>query len=120
MKSSENTTGYLIFLLMGIVLALALMPVSNFIKKLAFGFEIQSMASFPYYHTAKIRTRPGLGDQTLFFEVDGEDVWQSGDAAPGDLEEKIIWDKTGRFVTFELCGKKIFTYDAESKIEIKE
>ena len=106
--------------MLGIILTLELMPVVGFIGGFFGGFEIQSMASFPYYHTAKIRTRPGLGDQTLFFEVDGKDVWVSGDAAPGDLNEKIYWDSTGTIVSFELAGKKTFVFNAESKTEVKE
>ena len=105
---------------LGIILTLLALPVIAFFKELLFGFEIQSMASFPYYHTARLYTNPGFGDQTFTLEVDGRTVWVSGDAAPGDLDEKLIWDKTGQIVTLELAGKKILSYDAGSKTLMNE
>jgi hypothetical protein len=104
----------------GVILALLTLPVVTFFKEFLFGFEIQSMASFPYYHMARLYTNPGLGDQTLTLEVDGKSVWTSGDAAGGDLKERLIWDKTGRLLTLELNGESVIVYDAQKqKIEYK-
>lgn len=106
--------------MLGVILTLLALPIITFFKEFLFGFEIQSMASFPYYHAARLYSRPGLGDQTFTLEVDGKTVWVSGDAAGGDLKEKIIWDETGHIVTLELAGKRVFSYNAKSKTEIKE
>jgi hypothetical protein len=53
------------------------------------GSEIQSKASFPGYHQARLYSRGGFGDQEFTFWVDGRFVWTSHDAAPGNLHEKI-------------------------------
>lgn len=99
---------------LGMVLTLLALPIIKFSKEILFGFEIQSMASFPYHHMARLYTNPGLGDQMLTLEVDGKIVWISGDAAPGDLNEQLTWDESGRFVTLKLSGKTIVTYDAQN------
>lgn len=78
---------YFICVAMGIILTISVTPVWNFVEELAFGFEIKSVESFPYEHMARIRTRPGGGDQTLFFEIDGKDAWRSPDMMPRDLNE---------------------------------
>ncbi|HRH46993.1 MAG TPA: hypothetical protein PKY82_35430 [Pyrinomonadaceae bacterium] len=124
MKTFFKNIAYPVCFLLGVFFSFLITPAFSIAKILAWGIEIQSAESFPMGHTAKIRTRPGFGDQTIFFEVDGRDVWQSGDAAPGDLNEKIVWDKIGRYVTFEFCknefdGKMIFAYDLETKSEVK-
>lgn len=120
MKDIFKKIGYPLCFVLGIVLSFLIAPIFSLVGTFVWGIEVRSAESFPIGHTAKIRTRPGLGDQTLFFEVDGNDVWKSGDAAPGDLNETIIWDKTGRYVTFEISGKTIFIYDVESKTGIEK
>lgn len=118
---TKNIISHLSIFTLGAVLAIAVMPPLKFIGGLAFGFEIRSRTSFPREHMAKIRTRPGFGEQTLFFEVDGKDVWQSGDMPGGDLEEELFWDKDGKIVTMELQNQPFIRYDADSKqlIEIE-
>lgn len=105
---------------LGIVLTLVTMPVFSFVRRFLTGFEILSVSSFPRTHIAILYSRGGPGEQTFFLEVDGTRVYVSGDAAPGNLHEKLIWDEIGKIVTLELEGQKIFIYDAESKSEIKE
>ncbi|NJM53586.1 MAG: hypothetical protein HC846_09465 [Blastocatellia bacterium] len=125
MKDIFKKFAYPLCFILGIVFSFLISPVFNFLGILVWGVEIQSAESFPMGHTAKIRTRPGLGDQTIYFEVDRKLIWQSGDAAPGDLNEKIIWDKIGRYVTFEIGEniydkKSVFVYDLESETLVRE
>lgn len=108
---------------LGIFFAFISLPVVNFFEELAtlgtHKYEVQSMASYPMSHMARLYTQPGLGEQALTFEVDGRIVWSST-AMGGDLSEKIIWDKTGHVVSLELAGRKVFTYNAFWRIEVKE
>lgn len=112
---------FTIFVL-GVIAAFILTPALNFGSELLFGFEICSRASFPFEHMAKVRTRPGFGDQTLFFEVDNKDVWRSGDMPPGDLGEDLSWDVTGKIVTLKLQEQSFIRYDTELKrlVEIED
>jgi len=120
MNNLKKVSGYLGCFVLGIVFTITTTPVISAVGELLFGFEIQSMASFPYYHMAKLYTSPGLGDQTLTLKVDGNHVWTSGDAAGGDLNEKLIWDKTGHILTLELNGENVLIYDAQNqKIKYK-
>ncbi len=105
---------------LGIILTLVTMSVFSFVRRFLTGFEILSVASFPRSHIARLYSRGGPGEQTFFLEVDGKTVYVSGDAAPGNLHEKLLWDETGKIVTLELEGQKLFIYNAESKSEIKE
>ncbi len=106
--------------ILGIIFTVFVTPILSSVKDLLFGYEIQSMASFPYGHMARLYTSPGLGDQTFTLEVDGKNVWSSGDATPGDLDEKLIWDKTGRIVTLQLAGKEVLSYNADSNTKIEK
>lgn len=112
--SSSIITHFASFAL-GIMLVFATSSGLNFFKDLVFGFEVQSLASFPYEHIARVRSRPGMGDQTLFLEVDGQDVWSSGDMPGGDLKEKLSWDAAGKIVSLKIQERSLATYDAESK-----
>lgn len=107
---------HLSFFVLGMIFISASTPVLSFFSDFVFGSEIQSRASFPRYHMARLYSRPGFGDQTFYLEVDGERVYTSGDAAPGNLDEKLYWDAEGKIVVLELAGKKVFSYDTERKI----
>ena len=80
-----------------------------------FGMEIRSESSFPRYHMARVYSAPGLGDQTLIFSVDGKSVYWTGDWEPGNVNEDIVWDETGHVVTFYASGRKVYTYDTNTK-----
>lgn len=80
------------------------------------GNEVQSQASFPRHHMARVYSAWGFGEQSLIFVVDGKRVYRTNDFAPGNVNEKIVWDESGRTVTFSALGSKIFTYDSESRI----
>lgn len=82
------------------------------------GSEIQSKASFPRYHLARLYSRAGFGDQTYTFEVDDRTVLISIESPGGDNKEEIIWDETGHIVALELRGEKAVVYDAMNR-EIK-
>jgi hypothetical protein len=112
---NKNIVSHLVTFALGLSLAFVMMQVLNFVNEIVFGFEIRSRTSFPMTHMAKLRTRPGGGDQTLFLEVDGKDVWRSGDMPPGDLGEELSWDAAGKIVTLELQEQPFIRYDAESK-----
>ncbi len=120
MKETNAFISHLAFLCFGFILCFVFLLVWKVMSFFIWGFEVQSMASFPYYHDARLYTRPGIGDQTFTLQVDGETVWVSGDAAPGDLKEKLMWDEMGRKVTLEFLGKKVVTYDTKSKIAVTE
>jgi hypothetical protein len=119
-KNLKKITKYFGCFILGIVLTIFLTPILSAVKEFLLGFEVQSMASFPYGHMARLYTNPGFGEQHFTLEVDGKNVWSSGDAAGGDLDEKLIWDKTGRIVSLELDGEKVFSYDAEFKKRIEK
>ena len=68
---------------------------------------------------ARIYSAWGFGEQSLIFVVDGKTVYRTGDFAPGNVEEKITWDDSGRTVTFTALGLK-FTYDTETDFGTKE
>ena len=112
---SENKINHFISFALGVSLAFTVLPALDFFKEFTFGFEIHSAASYPYFHNAKIRTRPGFGDQTLFLEVDEVDVWRSGDMSPGDLDEELSWDASGTIVTLKLQNQPFIRYDTESE-----
>ena len=59
------------------------------------------------------------GVYTVALVVDGKTVYRTGDFAPGNVEEKITWDDSGRTVTFTALGLK-FTYDTETDFGTKE
>jgi hypothetical protein len=109
---------HLFFIFVGMVLLYLLSYPLAGLSWFFYGSEIQSKASFPSYHLARIYSRPGPGDQQFTFWVDGRLVWNSSDAAPGNLNEKINWDDTGHLVTLELEGEKVLIYDALNR-EIK-
>ncbi|MGQ0542062.1 MAG: hypothetical protein ACT4O9_09470 [Blastocatellia bacterium] len=69
---------------------------------------------------ARIYSAWGFGEQQLIFIVDGSRVYRTPDFAPGNVDEKILWDESGKVVTFIALGEKIFTYDTESGIGKKE
>jgi hypothetical protein len=119
MEKLKKIAGYFICFVLGIIFTILITPVLAIFKEPLFGYEIQSMASFPYGHMARLYTNPGLGNQNFTLEIDGKNVWNSVDAVGGDLDEKLIWDKTGRIISVELAGKKVFSYDAEFKKRIE-
>ncbi len=80
------------------------------------GNEIHSHASFPGGHMARVYSAWGVGDQQLIFVVDGRRVYRTADFAPGNLDEKISWDASGKIVTFIALEKKIFTFNTETGI----
>jgi len=108
---------------LGVFFTFLTLPVINFFAELFTDgipkYEVQSMASYPVSHMARLYTRPGLGEQDLTFEVDGRVVWFRC-AMGGDLGEKIIWDKTGEIVSLELAGEKVFSYNTFWRSEIKK
>jgi hypothetical protein len=81
-----------------------------------FGIEIHSAASFPLGHTASIYSSPGVGDQQLICVVDGVRVFRTADWEPGNVKEEIMWDESGKVVTFIASGHKFFTYDTETGV----
>ena len=84
------------------------------------GVEIHSESSFPLGHMARIYSRPGLGDQQLIFEVDGDTVFKTGDWEPGNVKEEIEWDESGQVVTFYASGRKVFTFNTETGVGNRE
>lgn len=65
---------------------------------------------------ARVYSAWGVGDQQLIFVVDGRRVYRTADFAPGNLDEKISWDASGKIVTFIALEKKIFTFNTETGI----
>lgn len=114
-KNLTTIARYLACFTLGIVFTFAVMPVLRLFSELLFGTEIQSLASFPPNHMARLYSRPGGGDQTFLLVVDGKTVYFSGDAESGDLNEKLSWDTTGKIVTLEIDGEKVFTYNIEAE-----
>jgi hypothetical protein len=107
------------FLLGGILVYFATEPVSMF-WAMFFGEEIHSEASFPGGHMARIYSAWGFGDQQLVFIVDGKRVYRTPDFEPGNVHEKIVWDPSGKIVTFIASERRIFTYDTETQIGSEE
>ena len=82
------------------------------------GRPVVCQDSFPRYHTACINSRPGLGEQAVTFQIDGETVFHTEDFAGGDLGEDVFWSKDARHVTFRVDGLGDRTFDAESMTEV--
>jgi hypothetical protein len=82
------------------------------------GAPVVCQESFPRYHTACIYSRPGMGDQAVTFQIDGESVFHTEDYAGGDLRERISWDKSARQVTFHVDGLGDRTFDAYWKTDV--
>jgi hypothetical protein len=129
MDRLKKNTNYFGFFVLGVVFTIVVIPVVtpvlSTVKEIFWDFEIpsqevQSMASYPYYHMARLYTKPGLGEQAFTLEVDGRIVWVSGAAAGGDLNEKLIWDETGNIVSLELAGKRVVSYNTILKRLIEE
>ncbi len=81
-----------------------------------YSYLVPIETSYSHHHSAKLYTRPGLGDQNFTLEINGETVWKSGDAMGGDLKAKLIWDKTGHILTMKLLGHETVIYDAKNQI----
>ncbi len=103
----------------GMTVYFATLPVS-YVWGTFFGTEIQSQASFPMGHMAGIYTAPGMGDQQLIFVVDGITVYRTPDFEPGEVHEEILWDDSGKIVTFVASKRRLFTYDTVSRVGTKE
>src|SRR5437773_12292767 len=110
---------YFVCFVGGIVFTICVYFVSWIVIFLSWGFEIQSRASFPGHHMARLYSKPGGGDQTYSLVVDGWRVYRSPDAAPGEQKEKLTWNDTGTIVILEYSGEKAFIYDTEKGAEIK-
>ena len=108
-----------VFILGGMTVYFTTEPVS-LIWGFFVGDEIQSEASFPGGHMARIYSAAGVGDQQLIFVVDGKRVYRTPDFEPGNVHEKIVWDSEGKVVTFIASDRKIFTYDTVTQIGTKE
>ncbi len=109
---------HLICVVLGMVLLYLLSFPLAVLSWFFLGSEIQSKASFPSYHIARLYSKGGLGDQTYTFEVDDRTVLISPDSPGGDNKEEILWDATGHIVTLKFNGKQAVIYDAWNR-EIK-
>lgn len=118
MKNFKSIITHTICIFIGVFLTYTAIVIWSIFSWFIWGFEIQSVLSFPHHHQAKLYSRPGFGDQTFTFWVNNKLIWDSGDAAPGNLQEKIYWDKSGNIVTLELESEKIVVFDA-TNLEIK-
>ncbi len=79
------------------------------------GSEVMSQASFPRGNMARVYSAWGFGEQRLIFKVSGKKVHEISDFAPGNVNEEIVWDSSGKVVMFFALGRKIYTYDTETK-----
>jgi hypothetical protein len=104
---------YILGFVLGVATTYVIWGAGTATKFLLMGDPVVCQDSFPRYHTACIYSRPGLGDQAITFEIDGESVYQAEDFPGGDLRERISWDKNARQVTFHVDGLTDRTFDAE-------
>ena len=111
---------YFLSFLAGILFTVVGYGVFSVLSFLSVGREIQSKSSYPPYHSARLYSRPGPGDQNYSLVVDGNWVYQSPDAPSGDQREEIRWDDSGKVVIFISGGEVMFKYDAANQKEIKE
>jgi hypothetical protein len=112
--------GYAVTLFLGGLSVFLLWYPFEYMWMIFYGMEVRSEASFPRYHMARIYSAPGFGDQHLIFSVDGKWVFRTGDWESGNVEEDIKWDESGHVVTFFASGRKVYTYDTETSMGVKE
>lgn len=108
-----------VFIAGGVAVYFAMFPIS-YVWGTFFSVEIHSEASFPLGHIARIYSAPGIGDQQLICIVDGTRVYRTPDWEPGNVHEEIVWDESGKIVTFIALGRKFFTYNTETRVGKKE
>jgi len=111
---------YFICFITGWIFAYAVSGTKVVLDFLFVGDQIQCQTSFPRYHSACLYSRFGIGEQSLSFQVDGKTVYSVNDFAGGNLKERISWDEQGHKVSLEVLGRKLFLYDANLEIEIKD
>ena len=119
---TKNIITHLISFALGVTLTFDMLPALNFIKQLAFGFEIQSLVSPNRQHKARLLEK-SFGDRNFILEVNGTNVYVSPDLATGNennLQEAVSWDSTGKIIVLRIKGEKAFSYNAETTSEIKE
>lgn len=78
------------------------------------GSEVYSQVSFPRGHMARIYSAWGFGEQQLIFVVDGTRVYRTPDFAPGNVDERIVWDESGTVVSFRALGRTIYAFDTKT------
>ena len=111
---------YISCFLFGIVFVLVMIPVGYISYEICCGMPIQTLNS--QNHSATLRRAFGIADYNLIVEVDGEQVYNSGDIvglSERQLRATLVWDKTGRVIAFERMGKIYFAYDAQERREIR-
>lgn len=120
--NNKQYAKYIGSLIAGMILAIIFSPLINFVgqpfvfvKEYLLGFEIHSKASHPYNHRARLYTNPGFGEQDLTLKVNRETVWQTN-AIGGNLNDELIWDKTGHILTLKIMGEAVFVYDAQNRV----
>jgi hypothetical protein len=116
MKGSRQLHRYAIGFSVGVVATLGLIGVKHVLVFFFVGSPVVCQDSFPRYHTACIYSRFGIGDQAITLEIDSKSVFSSANLPGGDLNERITWDSSGRFVTFHVDGLGAKRYDAEFKV----
>lgn len=73
-------------------------------------------------HTATL-VRIDSIDTNFDVKVDGERVYRSPDFVPDytvDFHERLVWDKKGQIVVFEVAGRRLFGYDVNNKRNLSD
>lgn len=105
--------------ILGIIFSLVMLSVSYVSYEIFVGTTVQALDS--PNHTATLRRKFGIIDYNLTIDVDGKQVYDSGDIwgiSETQLRATLVWDKTGRVVAYEQMGEIIFAYDAEEERSI--
>jgi hypothetical protein len=112
--------GYFSCFILGIIFTVLLIPVLYISNEVLFGTPIQTLYS--KNHSASLRRNFGIIDYSVSVNVDGKEVYSSGDIwgiSERELRLTLIWDKTGRVVALERMGKIVLAYDANNQKEMK-
>lgn len=117
-----KTAGYFACLLLGIAFGIIAMPAYRVVTGIVGGRTVQ-MINSPDGNLAVLYKKHNLADINFKVAVGGETVYVSPDLAPfpdGMYRETLVWDETGRVVTLELMGKRVFAYDTIEKRRLRK
>ena len=113
-----TTTKKTLLLIMGSVVAIAVLGFAAFAAMFYFGMvsTVMTKRSPDRQHTATLSRVQGI-DVNFRVTIDGTRVYGSPDFAPirADFREQLIWDTNSHAVFLEVAGRRIFGYHVGDK-----
>lgn len=117
---TKNLIVNLVFFSLGIGFTFLAIIIGYITYEICFGIPLQTV--YGKNHYATLRRQFGIFDYNLSIDVDGEQVYKSGDiwgVSERQLRTTLVWDKSGQVVALERMGKIVFAYNADEKRLIK-